>query len=135
MGRLDRLQAGHDSYSYFSLSEARLAAIEKRFDVVSPSLDVGDALVFHANTLHASGPNVTTDCRTLLEMSYNAVSNAPVFDHQEHHRVRRMSVVDDEAVQPDAYRSVCGATRLVDLNDDNDPGIGVFRRRYDTGQC
>ena len=41
------------------------------------TLDVGDAVFFHANTVHGSAGNTTAASRTLLLASYNAISNAP----------------------------------------------------------
>lgn len=40
-------------------------------------LELGDAVVFHSNTLHSSGPNESDVPRTMLMSSYTAVSNQP----------------------------------------------------------
>ena len=74
LGRLDRLREGIEDYSFFRLNPTRLAAIEKRFEVEEMKMAVGDVFFFHANTLHSSGPNTTRGPRTLLEITYNAIS-------------------------------------------------------------
>ncbi len=135
MGRLDRLNKGVEDYSYFSLNSARLEAIKKRFQVDEMEMTPGDVFFFHANTLHSSGPNVTDEPRTLLEITYNAQSNAPVFDGQAIHAVRPLTRAPDSSIMKGEYDTVIDRTRLVDINDPDDPGIQVFRRRFDPGLC
>ena len=136
LGRLDRLPDGHDSYTHFSLQPQRLQAISDRFPVDTIEMAVGDAMFFDCNTLHASGPNRSDETRILLEMSYNASSNEPIFENQEHHRYRDLDIYSDKGpIHPGQYDTVAGKTRLVNIDDPDDPGIGVFRRRFDIGLC
>ena len=135
MGRLDRMKHGVEDYSYFSLNEERLEAIKRRFEVVEMVVSAGDVFFFHANTLHSSGPNVTDGPRTLLEITYNAMSNSPVFDHQEVHAAGALSRAPDASIVDGAYETVMDRTRLVDITNPEDPGIQIFRRRFDPGLC
>jgi len=135
LGRLDRLKHGIEDYSYFSLNPMRLEAIKRRFDVYDMEMSPGDVFFFHANTLHSSGPNTTDGPRTLLEITYNAISNPPVFDDQAIHAPHELTKRADSCIYEGDYDTVIDRTRLVDINDPNDPGIQVFRRRYDPGLC
>jgi hypothetical protein len=65
----------------------------------------GDAVFFHANTLHASGANSSDRPRTLLHCSYNAIANAPYIAGQEHHAFRPLEVLPDTALRNRAYDS------------------------------
>ena len=135
MGRLDRMRDGHESYSYFSLYEPRLKAVKQRFKVEPIEMAPGDVFIFHANTLHASGPNQTDGPRILLEITYNACTNPPVFAGQDHHAVRPLQSAPDTGARDRTYPSLLGHTRLVDIDNPDDPGVQLFRRRYDPGLC
>ena len=135
LGRLDRLSEGIEEYSYFRLNPTRLAAIEQRFEVAEMEMNPGDGFIFHANTMHSSGTNTTDGPRTLLEITYNALTNVPVFENQEIHAPRPFTKAADSSIANGDYDTVMGRTRLVNINDADDPGIQVFRRRFDPGLC
>lgn len=85
----------------------RLALIERQHEVVACAMEPGDAVFFHANTLHASGPNVSDRPRTLLHMSYNAVGNSPfVAEGQEHHKYRPLETLPDDALVSGAWKTI-----------------------------
>ncbi len=85
----------------------RLALIERQHEVVSCVMEPGDVVFFHANTLHASGPNVSDRPRTLLHMSYNTVANSPfVAEGQEHHKYRPMVKMPDDALASRAWKTI-----------------------------
>jgi len=75
-------------------------------------LEPGDVVVFHSNTLHASGPNESDVPRTMLMASYNAVSNAPRTE-DSHYRLRPFPVVPATAIE-DGWTDVFGDTPLID---------------------
>lgn len=58
--------------------EVRLEAAKDRLGLVHCELETGDAVFFHCNTLHGSGPNDSARSRLMLFSSYNAVSNQPL---------------------------------------------------------
>ncbi|KAG0189157.1 hypothetical protein DFQ28_003778 [Apophysomyces sp. BC1034] len=45
---------------------------------ISPTLQAGDVVFFHCNTLHSAGKNLTGDVKFSLVFTYHGVSNAPV---------------------------------------------------------
>ncbi|MGP1396074.1 MAG: phytanoyl-CoA dioxygenase family protein [Inquilinaceae bacterium] len=55
-------------------------AAKKTCPLVHAELDPGDALFFHANLLHASGPNTSDRSRNVLLCCYNRADNEPFLD-------------------------------------------------------
>lgn len=95
LGRIEHGKIGMAS----GVDPERLALIEQRCRVVSCVMEPGDAVFFHANTLHASGPNVSDRPRTLLHMSYNATDNSPfVAEGQDHHKYKPLAKLPDDAL-------------------------------------
>ena len=68
-----------------------------RLELVHCEMAAGDALFFHANTLHCSAANLSDKSRNLLICCYNKASNDPYKDHH-HPRYTRLAMVADEAV-------------------------------------
>ncbi len=58
--------------------DARVKAAKESLGLVYCDLKQGDAVFFHSNTLHGSGPNNSASSRLMLFTSYNAASNEPV---------------------------------------------------------
>ncbi len=102
LGRLDHRPVGEAS----GVDPARLERILERMEVVDCAMAPGDAVLFHCNTLHASGPNRSDRPRTLLHCSYNAVANSPFMAGQDHHRYRPLAPLSDDAIKRGRYRSV-----------------------------
>ena len=67
----------------------------RELEPVECALDAGDAVVFHGNTLHASGANRSERPRTLLHVSYNTVRNAPRKGMRNHHCTPLSKAPDD----------------------------------------
>jgi len=121
LGRIDHMRLGEAS----GVDPERLGLILARFETVECVMEPGDALFFHANTLHASGPNLSASPRTLLHCSYNAVDNAPfVKEGQEHHRFRPLKKLPDSAILDGAYRSIF--SNQVFRQPDPDNGINNY---------
>ena len=74
MGRLDTARRA-DQTSV--ASEERIRIILQDLERIPCELEPGDALFFHANTLHSSGVNRSEDPRWALICVYNARSNPP----------------------------------------------------------
>ena len=68
-----------------------------RLDSVHCEMAAGDALFFHANTLHCSAANLSDRSRNLLICCYNKASNNPYKPHH-HPFYTRLERVPDEAV-------------------------------------
>ena len=73
IGRIDHVPLGPSNGADPVLVERALEELE----TVEVHLEPGDAVVFHCNVLHASGPNQSQRPRSLFMSSYNAVSNPP----------------------------------------------------------
>lgn len=95
IGRMDHV----DSKSFYK----RVRHAQKTLGLVSCELDMGDAVIFHCNTLHGSAENTTDTSRLMLFASYNAATNAPVPDAQgANEEGRFMNITAEER----AYRPI-----------------------------
>jgi ectoine hydroxylase-related dioxygenase (phytanoyl-CoA dioxygenase family) len=72
LGRIDHVPV---SDKQNAADPARVAAVLERSDIVHCELEPGDAVVFHANTLHRSDQNRSDRRRWTFLVCYNAVSN------------------------------------------------------------
>ena len=70
----------------------------KRMPVVHCEAEPGDALFFHGNTLHCSGPNLSDKPRWAMICCYNAAWNDPYKKHH-HPNYTKLDKVDDDAVK------------------------------------
>ncbi len=80
-------------------------ALTQRLELVYVEMDPGDALFFHANTLHRSDRNTSDQPRWSMICCYNAARNDPYKD-SHHPRYTPLDVVPDAAVRE------AGATRF-----------------------
>ncbi|MGE3294503.1 MAG: phytanoyl-CoA dioxygenase family protein [Geminicoccaceae bacterium] len=69
----------------------------ERLALIHCEMAPGDALFFHANTLHCSAANNSDKSRNLLICCYNKATNDPYKDHH-HPRYTPLVMVADEAV-------------------------------------
>lgn len=111
---------------YFDLDPRRFEAMLRRFELVEVEMARGDALYFHSSTVHSSAENTTDKPRIFLEMSYNATSNEPVIDGQEHHRYRPMHKTTDSAIKERRYTNVFGRTPCLNVTDPQGSGYKIF---------
>lgn len=81
-------------------------------------LEPGDAVVFHSNTLHSSGPNESDTPRTMLMASYNAVSNPPSAPRNPGYAFAPLRVVPAASVT-NGWSAVFGDTPFVDPERDS----------------
>jgi len=125
MGRVDRIRNEH---AYANINPQRLAAMLEQFEEVGAQMHKGDGLFFHGNLVHCSGPNTADYDRWLLQLSYNGVSNAPVFDNQRHHAVKPMNVAPDNALMDGDFLDVFGRTPIQDMTDLHAEGASIFNR-------
>ena len=102
LGRIDHTRVGEAT----GVDPQRLAEIMKTHEVIDTVLQPGDAVFFHCNTLHASGPNKTDQSRTLLHCSYNAIANSPFVDGQEHHAYKPLEKLPDSAIRDGKFASI-----------------------------
>ena len=125
LGRVDRVPSEH---AYANINPERLAGMLERFEEVPAVMRRGDGLFFHGNLVHSSGPNTADYDRWLLELSYNGMSNAPVFDNQSHHAARPLELAADDALRTGAFDGVFERTPILDLSDRSAEGASIFYR-------
>jgi ectoine hydroxylase len=72
-------EAGHDlettSYPLWTLDRAIVTRLAHEGGIVAPTGPAGSVLMFHANLVHASPPNISPFNRTIVYLSLCAVSN------------------------------------------------------------
>lgn len=107
MGRVNHVLSGDQA----GADRERVAEAEKRLDKVHCLMEPGDAVFFHANTLHGSGPNHSAHPRWAMICCYNAAWNDP-YKESHHPGYTPLSKVDDSAVL-EADRS--GGVEFADL--------------------
>ena len=59
---------------------SRVTAATQKLELVYVEMDPGDALFFHCNLLHASGPNKSDQTRNILLCCYNRADNVPFLE-------------------------------------------------------
>ena len=109
LGRIEHVQVGD---SVCADPEYTEHVIERK-RVYTCELDIGDAVVFHANTLHASSSNQSDDPRSLLLCSYNPTSNVPWKPVIEAHATNERKVLPDESIVAGNWQGVVNSTRLL----------------------
>ncbi len=125
LGRLDRIPGEH---TYANINSERLARILERFEEVPMVMRRGDGLFFHGNLVHSSGPNTAGYDRWLLELSYNGMSNEPVFEGQSHHAAIPLDIAADDSLRNGAFRGVFERTPIQDLGDRGAEGASIYYR-------
>jgi hypothetical protein len=75
--RMGRLDVSRRADQTSPASEERIRIVLQDLGRIACELDPGDAVFFHANTLHGSGPNPSDRARWALICVYNARSNPP----------------------------------------------------------
>lgn len=94
MGRIE-----HGEYDgQFGADPQRTGHAIRRLEIVHSEMKPGDALFFHANTLHRSDANTTNDPRWSLICCYNARRNDPYKD-SIHPRYTPLEKVTDRTVR------------------------------------
>ncbi|KAL3870821.1 hypothetical protein ACJMK2_038859 [Sinanodonta woodiana] len=76
----------------------RVEWIKSRCEHLYINLQPGDALLFHCNLLHCSGPNDSEQRRWAFNCSFNKKNNDPVIDHH-HPRYTKLDKVPNSAIK------------------------------------
>jgi ectoine hydroxylase len=93
MGRINHVLSGEQA----GADPERVAEAEKRLEKVYCEMGAGDAVFFHANTLHCSGPNHSPHPRWAMICCYNSAANEP-YKESHHPGYTKLHKVDDSAV-------------------------------------
>ena len=80
----------------------RINIAEEKLAVVPCELEPGDAVFFHCNTLHRSGPNLSDKRRWALITVFNLTDNLP-FKDGPHSGFHPIAVVEDDAILSGKY--------------------------------
>jgi ectoine hydroxylase-related dioxygenase (phytanoyl-CoA dioxygenase family) len=89
----------------------RVNELARRLELVHVEMEPGDAVFFHANTLHRSDQNRSEHPRWSLICCYNAARNDP-YKYSHHPRYTPLAKVEDEAIR------AVGAKRFADGGTD-----------------
>ncbi len=103
MGRIDHVQSGEQQGAELE----RLEQAEAQLEVVACELKRGDAVFFHCNTLHRSGPNRSPAPRWALICCYNAARNNPYRDGH-HASYTPLVKVEDRSIMEVGLRRFAG---------------------------
>jgi len=93
MGRINHIASGDQA----GADRERVAEAEKRLEKVYCEMAPGDAIFFHANTLHGSAPNHSENPRWAMICCYNSATNNP-YKESHHPSYTPLHKVDDSAV-------------------------------------
>ncbi|MDZ4735717.1 MAG: phytanoyl-CoA dioxygenase family protein [Rhodospirillaceae bacterium] len=122
-GRIDVKKVGSAS----GTDPERLKWVFERHETVECNMEPGDVVLFHSNTLHASGPNASDRPRTLIHCTYNAIDNAPLAPGQERHAFRPLEKLDDDALATRAYDSIFTTQNFVHKGADKGENAYGYR--------
>jgi len=86
MGRIDHIE-------YEGIDPVRLDVIKQRMKEIYVELNIGDLVIFHANTLHASDDNNSSESRLALIGTYNTKHNDPYTISCGHPRFKKQEKV------------------------------------------
>jgi ectoine hydroxylase len=79
-GRIEPYYDENTSYKFWAVPKARMISILRESENPVPIVGrAGTCALFHCNTLHASGHNLTAEDRWHIYVSFNACANAPQF--------------------------------------------------------
>ena len=93
LGRINHILSGDQAGADIE----RVEEAKKRLDLVHVTMEPGDALFFHSNTLHASDANESDHPRWAMICCYNAASNDPYKD-SHHPRYTKLEKVEDNRI-------------------------------------
>ena len=123
LGRIEHGRKGEAS----GVDQTRLEQALKHLERVECHLEIGDAIYFHCNLLHASGPNRSAAPRTIIHCSYNVADNSPFLPGQEAHAYRPLAVMPDSAILDGAWDTVFDNQVFIDGDGNSGYGYKVLR--------
>ena len=115
LGRINHILSGDQA----GADMERVEEAKKRLDLVHVTMEPGDALFFHSNTLHASDANESDHPRWAMICCYNAASNDPYKD-SHHPRYTKLEKVEDDRILAIGHDHANRMqTEFADLNRDD----------------
>lgn len=131
IGRLDLLPF-QDGAEY--PDPRHIQKILHRLGTVYCTLEPGDGLFLHANTLHGSGPNKTDKPRIIIHNTYNAAYNEPIVldgqagTHSASQKYEKLHCVPDNFIKSGDYSSVFDRSIFFPSEVNSNNEIGIFKR-------
>ncbi len=126
-GRIDVKKFGEAS----GTDPERLNWIFERHDTVDCAMAPGDMVMFHSNTLHASGPNTGDRPHTLIHCIYNVIDNVPLGAGPESRTIQPMVKLPDDVLAKREYDGIFKHLRFVRFGIDqssSNPGYRLPKR-------
>jgi ectoine hydroxylase len=108
LGRLTHVKIGDQTGADLE----RVAAAEQRLDLAYVEMAPGDALFFHANTLHRSDQNRSEDDRWALICCYNARGNSP-YKEGRHPSYTPLERAGDDAIKQAGLKRFADASQFM----------------------
>ena len=105
IGRIDHII---DSGGQVNADPERVAWAISQHETINCELEPGDALFFHCNLLHSSGPNRSNLRRWAMLFCYNKATNNP-FKGSHNPRYRKLVKVDDKRLIENGLRLADGS--------------------------
>jgi ectoine hydroxylase len=117
-GRINHVLTGEQAGADRERVEELLKRPE-RFPLVHVTMEPGDTLFFHPNTLHRSDQNKSDHPRWAMICCYNAARNDPYKD-AHHPRYTKLDVVSDDAIKRVGVKRFADAGDVAWLEDKRD---------------
>ena len=114
-GRINHVLTGEQA----GADREHVEELMKRLELVYVEMDPGDALFFHANTLHRSDQNKSDHPRWSMICCYNAARNDPYKD-SHHPRYTPLNVVSDSSIQEVGIKRFADSSDVAWLDDNKD---------------
>ena len=111
MGRIEHGRFGEQT----GADPERVNAALARMELVYCECEPGDAVIFHGNTLHCSGPNESENPRWSLICCYNKATNDPYKD-SHHPRYTPLRKVPDSAIKEAGARGLADNAAFLELS-------------------
>ena len=115
MGRINHILSGEQA----GADRERVAEAEKRLELIHAEMEAGDAVFFHANTLHCSGPNHSENARWAMICCYNAASNDPYKESHHPGYTKLEKVGDEELLRVGRSDQARAAVEFADIDSDD----------------
>ena len=115
MGRINHILSGEQA----GADRERVAEAEKRLELIHAEMEAGDAVFFHANTLHCSGPNHSENARLAMICCYNAASNDPYKESHHPGYTKLEKVGDEELLRVGRSDQARAAVEFADIDSDD----------------
>jgi ectoine hydroxylase len=114
MGRINHILSGEQAGADLE----RVAEAEKRLERVNCEMEPGDAIFFHANTLHCSGPNHSEHPRWAMICCYNSATNNPYKESHHPSYTKLHKVEDSEILRVALSEPGAGQVEFANLEED-----------------